>query len=266
MQSHTSGGSEEMMNKWYCWPVMVTGLLLAGRTAVAAQVGLGDWCINVNGNFNASNACNGGSGASIGSVNIVSGQTTPWDTTLEDGINNNGLGAVTITLGAGAMQFLAFYADYDVDYNTFGSFDDSARTSGTLGTGWSFEVDDPNTSNIGSDIATFSNASPFPDTNNVGTASGPPTQCCDVAFALGVGGINVNPGGSATVTFTVANLAPKTGFYIQQTNADTNDSIFLSATLSVTNPGNSTPEPGTFALGLGVACVALGMVRRRASR
>jgi uncharacterized protein (TIGR03382 family) len=265
MQSHTSGSAEEMMKKWYCWPVVVSGLLLAGQTAFAAQVGLADWCFNVNGNFSASNACNGGGGPSIGSVNIVSGQTTPWDTTLEDGINNNGLGAVTITLGAGAMQFLAFYADYDVDYNTFGSFDDSATTSGALGAGWSYEANDPNTSSIGSDIATFSNASPFSDTNNVGTASGPPAQCCDVAFALGIGGINVNSGGSATVKFTVANTAPATGFYIKQTNADTQDSIFLSATVTVTNPGSSTPEPGTFALGLGVVCVALGVVRRRRS-
>jgi hypothetical protein len=218
----------------------------ASQARAGSTTALADWCVNLNGETNT--ACNGaGSGGGI--------DLSAFDPTLEPSFN--GLGSVVVNLVAGENnQYAAFYADYDLDYATYGSVDDFASTNGALPAGYSY---DPNVSNIVGDFASDSLA----DTNTVGTASGPPDQCCDVAFALGLGGLDVAAGGTGTVTFALGTTAPASGFYIQQTNANAGDSIYLSAVADIQGPGTSTPEPSTLALGLGVLGVALGMARRK---
>src|ERR1035441_9306006 len=112
---------------------------------------LADWCVNVNGDTNT--ACNGGTGGTGGlglGGTAADLQSTislaGFDTTLEPGVNT--LGTITIALGPGANQFVSFYADYDVSYSLYGSFDDFASTSGALPAGLSFSVNDPNTASL----------------------------------------------------------------------------------------------------------------------
>jgi len=250
------------MKRLLFWQFILCGFILGGQVAQAADTtALADWCVNLNGDVTT--ACNGaGSGGASGSgtINLVS-----FDPALEP--NLNGLGSITITLGTGNGQSALFYGDYDLDYATYGSFDDSATTHGVFPAFDSYSVNDPNAtdSSLPYGVTLFDQFynNTLDDTNHVGTASGPPTQCCDVAFALGLGDLNVLPGGSGTVTFTVGTIAPAAGFYIQQTNATDGDSIYLSATANIQNPGGSTPEPSTFALGLGSLGLALFVARRR---
>jgi len=240
--------------------IALLALTLAAVTGGAFQAqgagatSLADWCASINGDINT--ACNG---AGAGGASPLGGSISlaDFDQTLEPGTNN--LGTVVVDLAPGANQFAAFYADYDLDFNAFGSFQDSASIHGALPAGVSYEVADPNVSNIFSDFA----GNVLPNTNGVGTASGPPTACCDVSFALAVGGLTVAPGGSGTVTFTVSTTVPVSGFYIQQTNLDAGDSIYLSEVSTITNPSSGTPEPSTFALGLGAIGVVLAAARRR---
>ena len=113
-----------------------------GAKAGPVTNSLADWCVNVNGDTKA--ACNAGAGSGIsGTINL-----TGFDQTLSPASNT--LGTVTITLGPGANQFVSFYAGYDVSYSSFGSFDDSASTSGALPAGWSFSVNNPNVTDIAS--------------------------------------------------------------------------------------------------------------------
>jgi hypothetical protein len=215
-------------------------LLALSQAAMASSLpSLADWCVNVNGDV--ATACNGAGG---GGANSQAGiNMANFDTTLEPGTNT--LGYIAITLNPGVTGYASFYADYDLDYSTYGSFDDSATTGGSLPSGWSWEADDPNSSNIFSDFANNN----LTNTNNVGTPSGPPNECCDVAFALSIGDINVGAQ-PETITFTVSTDAPTSGFYIQQTNTDGGDSIYLSASESGgggTNPP-TVPEPSTLVL------------------
>jgi hypothetical protein len=233
--------------------------------AQAAQVGLADWCVNVNSNI--SKACNGaGSGGGTTGINLSS-----FDQTLENGLNSNNLGTVTVSLAAGSHEYVSFYADYDVSYNSFGSFDDSASTCLTavhpcsLAVGESYEADDPNSSNIFSDFSGNS----LTGKNNVATSSGPPNNCCDVSFALAFGNLTV-PAGGGTVTFSITGSAPASGFYVEQTNQDTKNSIFLSGVFSPSGivpppPPPGVPEPSTFGLGLSLIGAALAFTRRRAA-
>jgi len=241
------------------------GLILGAQAMMGASIsttGLSDWCVNLNGDTNT--ACNGGTGGTGGlGLGGPSGNgsidLSAFDTTLRPGTNS--LGTVTVTLGAGSNQNVDFWADYDLDAATYGAFQDSGAVSGALPTGVSYELDDPNTSNIFGDFA----ANTLGNFNNVGTYAGPPSECCDVSFALGFSGINVAAGGSGTVTFDVSTVAPSSGFYITQTNGPVGDSIYLQGSVNVVAP--STPEPSTFGLGLLAAAglMAFARHRRRAS-
>jgi MYXO-CTERM domain-containing protein len=223
----------------------------------ASATGLADWCVSINGDINT--ACNG---AGAGGASPLGGSISlaGFDQTLEP--NTNNLGTVVVTLAPGANQHAALYADYDLDDQAFGFFQDSASVHGALPAGVSYELADQNVSNIFSDFA----GNALPDVNSVGTPSAPPVPCCDVSFALAVGGLTVAPGGSGTVTFRVSTTVPVSGFYIQQTNFDAGDSIYLSEVTTITNPTGATPEPSTFALGLGAMGVVLAAARRQRRR
>ena len=230
------------MKKSIALPLAFCGLILGGQSLMAASVtGLNDWCFNVNGNSGASNACNGGAGAVLPGVDL-----SAFDTTLATTGANN-LGTAVFTLGAGLGQSVLFYADYDVNYVAFGSFDDVGTVNGVLPANASYSLDDPNSGTL---FAAFA-GNTLDNTNHVGTHVAPPTPCCDVAWGLGIGGINVLAGGSGTVTFTVSANRPTGGFFLQQTNFDTGNSIFVSESAVVTGPvGGGVPEPSTFGLGL----------------
>jgi hypothetical protein len=237
----------------------LVGIVVLARPANANTTALADWCVNLNGDINT--ACNGagsGGASGTGSISLAS-----FDTTLEPTVN--GLGSVVVTLGQGNGQYAAFYADYDLDFATEGSFQDYATIHGVRPSGVTFEADDPNISNIFTGFAgnTLSNV------NKVGTAAAPPSPCCDVSFALAVGGINVGAGDTDTITFLVSTTAPSSGFYIQQTNFDKGDSIYLSYTDSGCQGPNCgvstvTPEPSYTAILL-VGLAALIFVARRKS-
>jgi hypothetical protein len=240
--------------KWTTGLVIVFSSLLFSAPSFAGDVALADWCVNNNGD--STTFCNGGSNPLGGNVDL-----SAFDQTLEPGTNS--LGSITITLVNG-INNVAFWADYDVAYATAGSFQDVGSANGTLPANYSYELDDPNTSSIFSDFAAFPTPA-LSGANNVGVGAAPPDVCCDVSWALGVGGLNVDvaDGGSGTVTFTVGNSAPcdpssSSCFYLEQTSfQNPDDSIYLSASYNIIPPqGNVTPEPSTFVLGLG----ALGMV------
>ena len=226
-----------------------------GGTAFAAGApanAMADWCFNANGDTNS--ACNG-AGSGGNGINI-----SQFDTTLEPGANT--LGSASITLGPGANQFALAYMDYDLNYNNFGSFTDYGSVIGTAPAGVSYELDDPNSGNIFTDFASGS----LGNFNNVGTPGNPPTVCCDVAWALGVNGINVPAGHTDVVTFTVSATAPNSGFYLEQSNAQANDNIFLSETSVLSSGPPAVPEPATwvmFILGFGAVAALLRCSRQR---
>lgn len=199
--------------------------LLALSQVAVADTTLNDWCVNNGGDI--SSACNGaGAGGGTTGINM-----SGFDTTFSP----NALGSIAVTASTGG--YASFYADYDL--GTLGSFQDSASVHGALPTGWSFEIDDPNTSNIFNLFA----SNQLTNTNHVGTASGPPGACCDVAFALSISGLNAGE----VVVFTVSKDQPAAGFYIEQTNVD-GETIYLSAMVENGTP-SPVPEPSTLLLG-----------------
>ena len=229
----------------------------ATATTARADAYLADWCFNVNGANVTTASCNQGPPVSL--APNVNG--SKFDFTLNNPSNTpNTLGSVLVTLAPGNNQFALAYMDYDLNFPNTGSFSDFGTVVGTPPGGVTYELDDPNVSNIFGDFA----ANSLTGQNNVATPGGPPGECCDVSWALGVGGIDVPTGYQALVTFTVGTTPPASGFYLQQTNQTPNftngESIYLSETTTLEQTG--APEPASIAI-LGSGLVAFGLLRRR---
>lgn len=233
---------------------MFVTMLLALSIPASADVGLHDWCVNLNGNIGV---CNGGaSPGGTGSVNVGG-----FDTTLEPNLNS--LGSITVTIVGTGAQYASVWMDYDVDNPTFGAFGDLGNV-GSISATQSWELADPNISNIFSDFS----GSALTNTNTVDSATtcgngGPPW--CDVSWALAES-LTIGAGFSgATVTFTVSTSAPTSGFYLQQTNQVTGNSIYLSDTVSLTpltGPPPAVPEPASVVLMATMIAGALWLRKR----
>jgi len=223
---------------------VLAGIFLAAGAAQAGTVGLNDWCFNFNGDFNpltGGNACNGGTPGT---------PPSGWDATLEP--SDNTLGSATFTLGGG--QFVAFYGWYDINFESFGSFHNSAQAVGSLPAGWSYMLGDPlacNSCTFGDVFDAFA-ANTLNNSNSVSTPADAPSICCAVAMALSVSNLS----GPFDFTFaTTAPVSPVGGFYLRQTNADTGDSLYLSITQTGGGGGPAVPEPSTFVMIGGAAAL-----------
>ena len=231
----------------YTWAAM-TVLLLAGLAPAAhasSIATLQDWCGNINGVNVSTNFCNQAPAAvsTPADVNDSSFDFTLGGSATPEATNN--LGPISITLTAGNNQYVLMYMDYDLNFNAVGggSYNDYASTGGALASGESYELDDPNTSNIFNDFA----ANTLANTNNVGTPQSPGV-CCDVSWALGLN-LNVAANTTDVVTFTVSATAPASGFYLQQTNSLDSQSIYMNATVQVNQLAVSgAPEPSSWLL------------------
>jgi hypothetical protein len=206
--------------------LLTVSVLLLGSFSTHAAAVLNDWCLNVNGD--SSSACNPVAPDSLPAN--VNGST--FDFTLNNPPGTpNSLGSVAITLGSGSGQWVVAYMDYDLNFDASGSFQDVGSVHGTVPGGVSYELADPSGSIFG-DFA----ANALTNTNGVATGSGPPSPCCDASWALGVGGLDVAAGSQALVLFTVSSTKPTSGFYLQQLNIQSGESIYLTESLTMGAP------------------------------
>ena len=140
--------------------------------------------------------------------------------------------------------------------NTY--FNETAFVSGIATAGLTWEIDEPGFAGMLGDIYPNFTAGDPDDTNAFGGGA-----IDDVAMAMGFNVI-LAANETATVTWRVSEVAPTSGFYLVQTDPDSQASVYFSSGV-VIREGDEPPipEPGTLTLlGLGLAMAARRLRRR----
>ena len=130
--------------------------------------------------------------------------------------------------------------------NTF--FNETGQAVGVKPAGVSWQLDEPGfvSGNIYTHFANSTAAASALDNSNK-VAPGMPN---DVSMGLGHS-FTLLVGQSATVVFDLTTAAPPSGFYLAQTDPDSNASIFFSSRgVSIFGQATAVPEPGSALVGL----------------
>ena len=178
------------------------------------------------------------------------GDTMPTSGSLD----SEGLGTLTwTTSSAGTHNFIGFF-DHEIDeaINTF--FNEYGDTVNTPDVVQSWEIDEPGY--VFGDIYANLLAGSLDNTNGV-----PQPTPDDVSWAMGWD-FSLVAGETATISLILSGTAPSSGFYLTQTDPDSNETIYYSSSLE-TVP-SSIPDAATvFLLGSAGLVGALGLRRRR---
>ena len=215
--------------------ILVAGLMLCfGATTSMAATVLSELSIKVN-----------GTGDDYPYGNPVWPTIAGFDT-------GTGIGTITRNYtGAGSYNIGAFF-DHDI-LPGFGTDYGTAVGSAPAGVTW--QIDDPWFGTIYANVAagTLDNTNYQPYVDEYSKYN--------VSMALAQS-FTLDSTHKAKLVYTVSGSSPN-GFYLQQTNADTGESIYLSSTLDISAIPTGVPEPSTIVLlGLGVA----GLVAYRKKR
>jgi hypothetical protein len=217
----------------FCW--------ISPPPAVAATIDLFDWAFNIDGTVTAA------PGPVPAGVNAAGFSFT------------TGLGALTITMTGAGGHLAGTFLDHEIDetINTF--FNESGAVSGAPGAGLSWEIDEPGF--VFGDILTNFGAGALDNTNGVLAGSND-----DVSIAL-LWNFVLAPGELATVSFSVSETAPLSGFYLSHTDPDSLSTIYMTTGLSITGLPPTVPAPASLALlAAGLAGAALRTRRSRGRR
>ena len=193
--------------------------IISTAPAGAATVSLFDWAFNIDGTLTAF------PDPVPPSVNAAGFDFT------------TGLGTLAITVNGAGVHRAGTFVDHDIDVGVNSFFNEFGAVSGTPSAGLSWEIDEPGF--VFGDIFTNFSAGALDNTN--GVPAGSPD---DVSMAL-LWDFILAAGESATVTFSVSETAPASGFFLSQTDPDSAATIYMSTSLSITgqpSPGVSAPS------------------------
>ncbi len=182
------------------------------------------------------------------------------------------LGSSTLTPGGTSILTLNFsgsgshaaraFVNVEIDQVVNTYFNEYGAQSGNANPGLTWEIDEPGY--FFGDIWTNFKGVGLDNTNAV-----PSTAPEDVSMALGWD-FSLVSGETAMVKFFLDAVAPTSGFYLSQTDPDSNATVYFYSTLTITpvctgDNCNPVPEPST-ALLFGPALAGLLLFRRKSAK
>lgn len=233
-----------MRNKKLTLLFAMASAAMVATAAPAATIDLQEWGINIDG--------------TITHGDITGADTLPGTVNSAAFDFSTGLGTLQIKLTDAGSHSVILFVDHEIDQegNTF--FNEYGAVAGTLEPGQSWEIDEPGWT-FG-DIYDNFLASGLDNTNGV-----PSTAPEDVSMAM-AWNFTLAAGDIGTVSFILSTIQPTSGFYLAQTDPDSNNAtVYFQSTFEQQQPpcSNCIPEPGTILLTLtGLAGLA-GLRRQR---
>lgn len=279
---------------------LVAGLLAiaaAGITAPAqAVVTLFEWGFNIDGTvYGSAPSSHVGPGESDG-INAAAAtlpasiDDSTFDFSSGGGppVDPGGLGTIRMTVDGTGVHAVGAYFDHELDESSNTFFNETGAAVGTVAAGQSWEInrpggDSPPLDNNGIPVYVGDiydnfffplNPNGLPELDNLAffdafdtqtladATGGAPEGPVDVAMAM-AWDFMLADGERAIIEFIVSEVQPNAGFYLQQSDLDTDRSIYFYSTLSIQDVA-TVPAPTTLLLlGLGFAGIA---ARRRVIR
>lgn len=210
--------------------------LLTASSASAATIDLFEYAFNINGTVT--------NGAAPGGVNVGGFDTA------------TGLGTVTVTLNTVGSHYVAFFVDHEIDQATNTYFNEYGSVVGAPGGGLTWEIDEPGY--VFGDIYDNFLNSALDGLNGV-----PVGFEDDVSMAL-AWSFDLLADQTAVISFLLSDSMPTGGFYLVQTDPDSQASIYFSSSLRIIDDSGQIPEPATLGL-LGLGLLGLWGARRRSA-
>lgn len=224
----------------------LAALLLAGLSAtpVSAAITLFDYAYNTDGVVTPASGVPGG-------VN-------------DSGFDySTGLGTIVLTVSTTGSHFAGLFLDHEIDEleNTF--FNEFGVVHGAPAAGWSWEIDEPGF--LFGDIylnflASDSSASALDNSNGV-----PDSRPDDVSMAMGWS-FNLAPAETALITFSLSTTRPASGFFLEQRDPDSDQSVYFSGLGRIDSGGTPVPEGVNSGLAFGLVSLMGYLYRRRLAR
>lgn len=215
-------------------------LLLNAPRASAGVIELYDWGLNLDG----TTYC-----GLVGCDNT--GLPLPTNIDASGFDFSTGIGAIDITVTGVGVHAIDVLFDHEIDNPINNFFNEFGSANGLPGVEQSWEIDEPDF--IFGNIWSNFHISLFDNVNGV-----PAGLEDDVAMGLGWD-FTLSGGDIATIAIRVSKDTPTAGFYLAQTDPDSNDSIYFSGNLNISS--TSVPEPSTLAI-FGLGLITLSMRRK----